>query len=90
MTIAIPDGARKQSVASIKRYFAEELDQEIGDLQAGLLLDFILREIAPTVYNGAISDAQTYLRDRVADLEGACAAQEFAYWPASSVRRASR
>ena len=89
MTISISDSARKQSIASIKRYLAEELDQDVGDLKAGLLLDFILKEIAPTIYNGAIGDAQTYLRDRVADLEGVCSVQEFAYWPTSSVRRAS-
>jgi uncharacterized protein (DUF2164 family) len=87
MTISLSDDARKQAVASIKRYFAEALDQDIGDLKAGLVLEFILKEIAPTVYNGAIADAQTYLRDRVADLEGACAAKEFAYWPSASVRR---
>ena len=90
MTISISDSTRKQATASIKRYFAEELDQDIGDLKAGLVLEFILKEIAPTVYNAAIGDAQTFLRDRVADLEGACSVQEFGYWPGSSVRRASR
>ena len=90
MTISLPDHARKQSIASIKRYFAEELDQDIGDLKAGLLLEFLLKEIAPTVYNGAINDAQTFLRDRLADLEGVCSVPEFAYWPSASVRRASR
>lgn len=90
MTITLPDDARRQSIASIKRYLAEELDQDVGDLKAGLLLDFVLKEIAPTVYNGAIADAQTFLRDRVADLEGACSAPEFAHWPSASVRRASR
>ena len=89
MTISLPDDARKQSIASIKRYFAEELDQDIGELKADLLLEFILKEIAPTVYNGAIADAQAYLRDRLADLDGACAAPEFAYWPSASVRRAA-
>lgn len=89
MTISISDSARKQAIASIKRYLAEELDQDVGDLRAGLLLEFMLKEIAPTIYNGAISDAQTYLRDRVADLEGACSVPEFAYWPKASVRRAS-
>jgi uncharacterized protein (DUF2164 family) len=87
MTLSLTDDARKQAITSIKRYVAEELDQEIGDLKAGLFLDFVMKEIAPTVYNGAISDAQTYLRDRVADLEGACSAPEFAYWPRASVRR---
>ena len=90
MTISLPDDVRKQSVASIKRYFAEELDQDIGELKAGLLLEFMLKEIAPTIYNGAIADAQTFLRDRLADLDGACSVPEFAYWPSATVRRTSR
>lgn len=90
MTISLSDDARKQSIASIKRYFAEELDQDIGELKAGLLLDFMLKEIAPTIYNSAITDAQTYLRDRLVDLEGACSVAEFGYWPSGSVRRGSR
>jgi uncharacterized protein (DUF2164 family) len=88
MTIVLSDAARKQSIASIRRYFGEELEQEIGDLKAGLLLEFIVKEIGPSIYNSAIGDAQTYLRDRVADLEAACSAPEFAYWPSSTVRRA--
>jgi uncharacterized protein (DUF2164 family) len=88
--ISLTDDARKHSIASIKRYFAEELDQDIGELKAGLILEFFLKEIAPTIYNGAIADAQTYLRDRLADLEGVCSAPEFAFWPSASVRRASR
>jgi len=87
MTIELPDDARKHAVASIKRYLLEELDEDVGELKAGLMLDFFLKEIAPTVYNGAIADAQTYVRDRLVDLEGACSASEFAYWPSSSVRR---
>jgi uncharacterized protein (DUF2164 family) len=90
MTISLSDDAKKQSIASIKRYFAEELDQDIGDLKAALVLDFVLKEIAPSVYNSAIADAQTYLRDRVADLEGACSAPEFAYWDRPGVRRSPR
>ena len=90
MPISLPDPARTQAIVSIKRYVAEELDQDIGDLKAQLLLDFILKEIAPTIYNGAIVDAQTFLRDRVADLDGACAVPEFAYWPSGSVRRGAR
>jgi uncharacterized protein (DUF2164 family) len=90
MTITLTDDARKHSVASIKRYFLEELDQDIGELKSGLVLEFFLKEIAPTIYNGAIADAQTYVRDRLVDLEGACSAPEFAFWPSASVRRASR
>jgi uncharacterized protein (DUF2164 family) len=44
------------------------------------LLDFFVKEIGPSVYNRAIQDAQTYLQDRVADLEVVCFEKEFAYW----------
>ena len=88
MSIELNEDATTQSIASLKRYFAEELDQEIGDLKARLLLEFILKEIGPSIYNSAISDAQVYLRERVSDLEGACAEVEFGYWPRASVRRA--
>lgn len=80
MAITLPPETLKQLQASIKRYVAENLDEEIGDLKAGLLLDFVMKEIAPTVYNRAISDAQTYFQARVADLEGVCYEEEFGYW----------
>jgi len=51
--IALSDAARKQPVASLRRYFTEELDQDIGDLKASLMLDFILKEIGPSIYRGA-------------------------------------
>ena len=90
MPITIPDDARRQAIASIKRYVSEELEQDVGDLKAGLLLDFILTEIGPTIHNAALADAQTFLRDRIADLDGACAVPEFAFWPSASVRRGTR
>lgn len=87
MSIKLSDEQRKQSIASIKRYGAQELDQDIGELKAGLLLDFFLKEIAPSIYNGAVADAQTYLRDRLSDLEGVCYHHEFGYWPKAERRR---
>jgi len=87
MPVTLSDDAADQARASIRRYAAEHLDQEIGELQARLLLEFFLKEIAPSVYNAAIADAQTYLRDRVADLEGACYAPEFGYWPKGTNRK---
>lgn len=84
MTITLAPDAKKQAIASIRRFFAEQWDQDVGDLKADLLLDYFLREIGPAVYNRAIGDAQVYLRDRVADLEGACYEKEFGYWPPAS------
>jgi uncharacterized protein (DUF2164 family) len=86
MAITLTADDKKQAIASIRRYFAESWEQEVGDLKADLLLDFLLREIGPTVYNRAVGDAQVFLRDRVADLEGACYEKEFAYWPPATQR----
>ncbi|KPJ97891.1 MAG: hypothetical protein AMS20_16720 [Gemmatimonas sp. SG8_28] len=81
--IAISTEARPRALASIKRYFLEELDDDIGDLKAELMLDFILREIGPTIYNQAIADARAFFEERSADLEGVCYHAEFPYWPVS-------
>ena len=79
-SIRISDDARKQAVASIREYFKSELDQEIGDLKASLLLDYFLVEIGPVVYNAAIADAKTFFDERAADLSALCTRDEFTYW----------
>ena len=61
MSLKLADDTEKRLVASIKRFFEEEMDEPIGDLKALRVLDFCLREIAPSVYNQAIADAQAYL-----------------------------
>ncbi|MEQ1909456.1 MAG: DUF2164 domain-containing protein [Vicinamibacterales bacterium] len=81
MAINLPPEKLKRLQASLKRYVAENLDTEMGDLKAALMLDFVLKEIGPTIYNQAIADAQAYFQARVADLEGVCYEDEFAYWP---------
>ncbi len=72
---------REELIRSIKRYADEELEVEIGDLKAGLLLDYCLEEIGPSVYNEAIKDAQAYFLGKVEDLEGSCYEPELGYWP---------
>jgi len=87
MAITLEPEVKRQAVASLRRYFAENWNQDVGDLKAGLLLDYFLKEIGPSVYNRAIGDAQVYFRDRVVDLEGTCCEKEFGYWPPASQRR---
>ena len=48
MTIKLSKAKKQQLVKSIRRYFAEQLDREIGDLKASLFLDFCLQEICPS------------------------------------------
>jgi uncharacterized protein (DUF2164 family) len=88
MPIKLSNDTAAQMKASIKRYFKEHLDEpDTGDLKAGMLLDFCLKEICPTIYNQAIVDAQKYFQERVVDLEGVCYEKEFGYWPLSTSPR---
>jgi uncharacterized protein (DUF2164 family) len=80
MAIKLSDDARQRLTASIKRYFDENMDEEVGDLKASLLLEFCLQEIGPSIYNQAIADAQAYMQEKAADLDGTCYEPEFAYW----------
>jgi uncharacterized protein (DUF2164 family) len=80
MAIELPEDVRAQLIGSIKRYCVEQLEMEAGDLKAQLLLDFILREVGPSIYNHAITDARAYFQGKVEDLEGSCYEPEFQYW----------
>lgn len=71
---------RKAFVESMKRYAEAEWDVELGDLAAGLWLDYVLAEIAPTVYNRAIRDAQQRMQEQVLELDGTCFEPERTYW----------
>ena len=86
--ITLSAEARKEALASIARFADQELEVELSQIQSAHLLDYFLKEIAPSVYNGAILDAQTFLRDRLGDLEATWFQGEFTYWPkGSSVKR---
>lgn len=80
MSIKLQKEIKERALVSIKRYFEEIMDESIGDLKAGLLLEFILKEIGPSVYNQAIADAQTFMHDRLTDLECTCTEPEFEYF----------
>ncbi len=82
MAITLPPETEKRLKASIQRFFAETLDDGIGDLKARLVLDYCLQEIGPTVYNQAIADAQAWMQGKVADLDGSRFEPELGYWKA--------
>lgn len=80
MTIKHDDDARARLLDSIKRFFAEELDDDIGDLKAELVLEFFDKEIAPSVYNQALADAQAYIVEKASDLGNVRWEPEFDFW----------
>ena len=80
MTLELSREDRAQAIASIERYFAENLDERIGNVAAGALLGFFLEEIGPVVYNRAVADVQERLLARVSELDFEVHEEAFAYW----------
>ena len=69
-----------EAIASLKRYFSSELEMELSELRATLLLDFVLKEIGPLAYNRGVQDAETFFRQRLEDLPATCFEPAFTHW----------
>jgi len=80
MAIELERETEQRILESIVDFFREELDQEIGDLKARLVLRFVLKEIAPSAYNQAVFDVKKHLGDVLDEIDGVCFEPEFGYW----------
>ena len=85
--LELPKPVRAAAIASIQRYFDENMPEPVGELAAELLLNFFIEEIGPVIYNHTISEAQARLQQRVSDLNGELYAEELQYWPRLEAKR---
>ena len=90
MNLEISKQVRAEAIVSLKRYFDENMPEPIGELPAGLLLNFFVEEVGPAIYNQAIADAQARMQQHAADLHGELFAEGFQYWPRVETKRKSR
>ena len=67
--INIDQGTREEMIKSIKSFFLDERDEDLGDLSSSLILDFIIEELAPEFYNQGIEDSYKYMNDKIEDLQ---------------------
>jgi uncharacterized protein (DUF2164 family) len=90
MTIELTKEVRADAIASIQRYFEENMEEPIGNIAAGALLGFFLKEIGPTIYNNAVIDAQERIQQRVSELDLDVHEEEFQYWKRYAEKSQSR
>ncbi len=67
-TIKLTKEKRDEMLSAIKNYFSKEREEEIGDLASGLILDFIIKELALEFYNQGVCDSYKYMQDMIEDL----------------------
>ena len=57
-------------IAEIRQYFSKERDEELGDLAAEMILDFITEKLAPEFYNQGVDNAYRYMKEATEDMMG--------------------
>jgi uncharacterized protein (DUF2164 family) len=80
MPIELNSQERDDVTHSLKKYFAEEMEEPLSDLRARLLLDYVLKEIAPLAYNRGVHDAEEFFRKQLEDLPATCFEPALTYW----------
>lgn len=59
---------RNDMILAIKDYFLKEREEKIGDLAAGLILEFVIEKIAPEFYNQGVYDSYKFMENKIEDL----------------------
>lgn len=67
-SITVTKESRDEMVAEIKNYFIKERNEELGDLAAGLVFEFIREKLGPAFYNMGVYDSHRYMQDAAEDL----------------------
>ncbi|OPX65324.1 MULTISPECIES: DUF2164 domain-containing protein [unclassified Methanoregula] len=67
-SIRISKERRAELIAAIRDFYSREREEEIGELAAGLLPDFIMESSAPEFYNQGVDDACRLMKESAEDL----------------------
>ncbi len=74
--IAFSKEEQRDLIPRIKAFVRDELDLEIGDLQASMLMDFFANSLGHSVYNRAVYDAQALIATKADEMVEALYALE--------------
>lgn len=69
-----------EAIHSLRKYFTSEMDEELSELRAKLLLGYMLEEIGPLAYNRGVQDAEAFFRKQLEELSASCFEPPFTYW----------
>ncbi len=70
MGLRIDREFKKTTTQELRCYLNDELDLDVGDLKAELLLEFVLSRVASSIYNQGVADSQSWIQDKLLDLDG--------------------
>ncbi len=65
-----PDEVKAAILTRLQSYMLDEFDQDIGDLRALKVFEFMVGLIGASAYNQGVADAQAWLAQRLDDMSG--------------------
>ena len=63
--------ARQAAAAGLRKVLIEELEVEVGTLQAEMVLDRLVLDLGPVLYNRALTDARAVIAAKAEDMDEA-------------------
>ncbi|WP_281886624.1 DUF2164 domain-containing protein [Paenibacillus sp. YYML68] len=69
IAMKLPREQKEQLIESVQAYFERERSEEIGELAAEQLIDYMLQELGPHIYNKAIADARALVQEKAMQIE---------------------
>lgn len=69
MSIKLPKEQKAEIINNIQAYFEEERSESIGELGADQLIDFMIQELGPHIYNKAIEDSRKLITEKMNQID---------------------
>ncbi|RIX53675.1 DUF2164 domain-containing protein [Paenibacillus nanensis] len=69
LSIKLPKEQKMEIVRNVQAYFEGERSEQLGDLGAEQLIDFMIGELGPYIYNKAIEDARQLVLEKMNQIE---------------------
>ena len=66
--IKLTDEKRDEMISAIKNYFSTQRNEKMDDSAAGMILDFIMKELAPEFYNQGVYDIYKFMDKKIEEL----------------------
>lgn len=67
--IKLPKEQKTEIIRNVQAFFEVERSEEIGELGAEQLIDFMIKELGPYIYNKAIEDARHAIHEKINQID---------------------
>lgn len=69
MQIKLSDDRKREVLVHLQKLFHDELDEELSEFRANLILELFMKNLCPAVYNQAVQDVRAHLQRKLDDLD---------------------